>query len=174
MYARWLPLIAVTACGTSGSGSDGGNVNCNSTELLSSCATGWQFVDGPDGPQCPCTSGNTQPECAKNDCQTLTVVGYLANGIEIDANIFYSAQAGTMSTWLPVQSGQWSLADSGIFETLSGGKVTCATCDSAGGVCYQACDTIYQVDVPVSAGWSTALNAASASGATWTAWPVTP
>lgn len=172
----WGLLIALTACGTNGTGSDAGapdaNVGCNTTEPLSSCATGWQFVGLPT--QCPCASSNTQPECGKADCQTLTVVGYLGGGVEIDATIFYSAQAGTMSTWMPARTGQWNLADGGIYETLSGGRVTCATCNNAGGVCYDACNTIYQLEVPASAGWSTALNAASATGTTWTAWPVKP
>lgn len=108
--ARGVLLFAsLVACNSPQDSSDAGAVTCGTTEPLSACAQGWQF-DGLET-QCPCTSTNKQPECAKADCQVLTAVGYLDGGIEIEGTIFYSAQAGTMSTWLPAARGQWNLAD---------------------------------------------------------------
>lgn len=176
--ARFL-FIGVVACGTRGDGTDGGvrdvtsndAVTCNTTEPLSACASGWQF--GPLPNQCPC-GVSSKPECANGDCQELDVYGYLDGGVEIQGIIYYSAEAGTMSTWSPVLQGQWSLVDGGIVESLSG-KTACATCDSAGGVCYGACDVgNYSTEIPASPGWSLSLNAAFAAGKSWTAWPVTP
>jgi hypothetical protein len=118
---------------------------------------------------------NNKPECANPDCQELDVYGYLDGGTEIEGIIYYSAKAGTMSTWSPVLKGTWSIADGGILETLSGGKVACATCDSVGGVCYNACEFgNSSTEIPASAGWSAALDSALDAGTTWTAWPVTP
>ncbi len=177
-FTRFL-LIGLAACGANGNGSDGGApdgnaadvVTCNATEPLSACTIGWQF--GPLPNQCPC-GVSSKPECANGDCQELDIYGYLDGGVEIQGVIYYSAEAGTMSTWSPVLQGQWSLGDGGIFESLSG-KTACATCDSAGGVCYGACDVgNHSTEIPVSAGWSQSLNAALAAGTTWTAWPVTP
>ena len=147
-------------------------MTCNTPEPLSVCATGWQFSPPPN--TCPC-SINNKPECANADCQELDVTGWLDGGVEIEGIIYYSAEAGTMSTWSAVLQGQWSLADGGILESLPGGKVACATCDSAGGVCYLSCQVgNYATQIPASAGWSASLNAALAAGNTWTAWPVTP
>ena len=176
MRAWSLLFVGFTACGTNTS-SDAGSpdasavVTCNTPEPLSACTKGWQF--SPPASPCPC-SVNNKPECAHADCQELDVTGWLDGGVEIEGIIYYSAEAGTMSTWSAVLQGQWSLADGGIFESLSGGKVACATCDSAGGVCYLPCNIVYAMQIPASAGWSASLNAALAAGNTWTAWPVTP
>ena len=106
-FSAWLLLlINLAACGTSGTRSDAGPadagtvVTCN-TEPLSSCVTGWQFSPPPN--TCPC-SVNSKPECANADCQELDIVGYLDGGVEVQGIIYYSAEAGTMSTWSP---GAW-------------------------------------------------------------------
>jgi hypothetical protein len=174
-------LIGLAACGTNGTGPDGGGpdaggvLTCNTPEPLSACATGWQFAPFPTLPgTCPCSLDN-KPECANADCEQLQATGYLDGGVEVVASLYYSAEAGTMSTYASVTQGQWSVVDGGLMETMTGGpKFACATCDSAGGVCYVACYADYQTQIPASPGWSASLNAALAAGPAWTAWPVTP
>lgn len=168
-------VVSTSSCDSGGGAMSDAGANPDApitatSEPLSACAHGWQLEAPTPGyaSPCPCNIMHT-PECAQSDCESISVFGLMAGGVEVGGSISYSAKAGTMSTFTDVMHGQWHLVDGGIFETSSGGKVAPATCNSAGGVMY--IDTPY---LPATPGWTAALNAASAQGTTWSAWPVTP
>lgn len=139
---------------------------------LSSCATGWWVQDlGSLSAKCPatCKLAPSTPECTAEDCWESTVVGYLANGVEIESFVAYSAQRGTFSNTNPASKRSYSVTADAIQLTDPKGTLPAKCYDGT------KLDFTSAVYTPVARDWSAALDRMVASGTmSWSGVPIKP